>query len=188
MVFREGPIDGVSANLFSTHIGIANDAIERIEALAQRIATIDAAANQATMDSLAHSWSKGWQDVWDQLGEARAIVVRFGRDVSKFDEARAAAGDIYLDAASGRAVRDGRYTHITWKNKSTGYARLAIAALSAVMPEVVVVNTVPTPQPRPYVEPTLYAPPEPRESPANVYLWLGIVAITIAFTIYAVTR
>ena len=41
MVFRENPVGGVTANLFSTHIGIAVDAITRIEGLSQRIVASD---------------------------------------------------------------------------------------------------------------------------------------------------
>jgi hypothetical protein len=191
MVFREGPLDGVSANLFSTHVGIANDALVRIEELTQRIARLDGAVAQDAVDRWAHEWSKSWQDAWDQLGEARAIVVRLGRDVSRFDEARAAAGDVYLDAASGRAVSVGRTTHVSWQNRSTTSARLAVAALCAVMPEVVVVGVQPVPAAPKYVAPPnleLWEAREPREPRANVFLWLGVIAVTLAVMIYAATR
>jgi len=180
MVFREGPVDGVSANLFATHIGIAIDALDRIEALTRNIATLEGGVAQDAMDRWAYEWAKGWQDAWDQLGEARTIVARFGRDVSRFDEARATAGDIYLDAASGRAVQVARTVHMSWQTRSTEPAKRAIAALRAAMPEVVVSG----PTPAPPVDIEVPADVAPASDPRTPWWKTGIILAILAIVIY----
>lgn len=178
MVFREGPIDGASARLFATHVGIAIDALDRIEVLTRRVSTLDGGVGQDTMDHWAYEWSKNWQDAWDQLGEARAIAARVGRDVSRYDEARAAAGDIYVDVASGRALTVARVTHMTWQNRSTLPAKRAIAAFRSAMPKVIIVapdtpRVVEVPS-----EEVTEIPPEkdtPRWITAIVLVILGVV-------------
>ena len=80
--------------------------------------------------------------VWEQLQEARALVAAKQRDVTGYDAAREAAGDIYLPA-SGKAIQLGNAVKISWRNASTKPAHDAIAALKAAMPEVVVVAQAP---------------------------------------------
>ena len=65
MSFRGEPVDGATASLFTTHIGIALDAIANIESLARRIASLEAGVGQDAMDRWAYEWAKGWQDAWD---------------------------------------------------------------------------------------------------------------------------
>ena len=48
---------------------------------------------------LEQSYRQTWNDAWEQLAQARAIVVRVGRDVTTIDGHRARAGDHNLVAA-----------------------------------------------------------------------------------------
>lgn len=184
MAFREA-VDGVTGNLFATHIGIAIDALNRIEALTRNIATLGGGVAQDAMDRWAYEWAKGWQDAWDQLGEARTIAMRFGRDVSRFDEARAAAGDIYVDAASGSAVQVARTVHMSWQTRSTEPAKRAIAALRAAMPEVVVPG--PTPPTRP-VDIEDLVDVEPANDPRTPWWKTGIILAVLALIVYYCIR
>lgn len=147
MAFRDNLDDPAAANRFAQHVGIAEDALEEIERIPRYIDEIPRdqgdGLSQEVMDIWMRRWATGWQNVWEQLREARAIVAQKGRDTTGFDAALAAAGDLYLDVASGKAVRAGNEVHVTWRNNSTVPAHQAIAALRAAMPEVVVVKQAP---------------------------------------------
>lgn len=140
MAFRDDFGDPVAANQFGQHIGIAEDKLAEMERIPSYIDGLKRGdgLTQEVMDIWAVRWGEGWQVVWEQLKEARAIVAKRGRDVSAFDEARAAAGDIYINVASGKATRIGNEVHVQWRNNSTQPARDAIEALRKAMPEVVV--------------------------------------------------
>ncbi len=88
-------------------------------------------------------WSKGWQACWDHLQQARDVVAKRGRDVSGFDCARAAVGNVFTDAASGKAACGLAEVTVTWRNAPTERATDAIAALRAAMPDVVVTKQAP---------------------------------------------
>lgn len=132
----------VNEPAFAQHIGVAEDLLDEIERIPARIEAAES-MTQEVLDHLARNWAEGWQNTWEQLQEARAIVVARGRDVSAYDAARADAGDLFLDVAGGKAVHLYKETHFTWKNQSTRPARTAIAALRAAMPEVIVTKQAP---------------------------------------------
>jgi hypothetical protein len=142
--FRDNHSDPATANRFSTHIGLAQDALDRVERIPERIAALDKGevVNQLLIDAFVTAFSKSWETVWEQLQEARALVAAKQRDVTGYDRAREAAGDIYLPA-SGKAIQLGNAVKISWRNASTKPAHDAIAALKAAMPEVVVVAQAP---------------------------------------------
>jgi hypothetical protein len=145
VAFRDDFGDPVAANRFAQHVGIAEDLLEQIERIPRAIEALPRGdgLTQETMDTFAQRWAKGWQDVWDQLHEARGVVAQRGRDTAGYDAAREAAGDIYVDVASGKVTRIGNEVHFSWKAASTQSARHAIAALRTAMPEVVVTKQAP---------------------------------------------
>ena len=106
--------------------------------------------------------------------------------MTRFDQARVAAGDIYLDAASGRAVTVARTTHISWQNRSTEPAKQAVDALCAAMPEVVVLRPQRPPAPSLMEIPTDLAPtPDPTTPWWKTGLILAILGLVIYFCIRA---
>lgn len=145
MAFRDDFGGQATANQFSQHVGVAEDFLDRIEGIPRRLDGLERGdgITQELMDHFAREWAKGWQDAWDQLQQARDLVAKKGRDTSGYDAARAAAGDIYVDVAVGKAVRAAGEVHVSWRNVPTTTAREAIAALRAAMPEVVVVKHPP---------------------------------------------
>jgi len=142
--FRDQSLDPAVANTFATHIGLARDALAQVERIPQQVANLKTGkgVDQALMDMFVHEFSKRWETVWDQLQQARQIAANRHRDVSAFDAARAAAGDIYLPA-EGKAINMYNTVDIKWRSASTQPAHAAIAALVAAMPEVVVVEQAP---------------------------------------------
>ncbi len=141
MVFRDG--DHVGAAQFGQHVAVAEDILDTIETIPQRIASADEGVSQEVMDVWAREMAMGWENVWTQLQEARAIVVARGREVGAFDAARTRAGDIWNDVAVGKSVTVGNEVHMKWRSVPTSTAREAIAALRAAMPEVVVMKQAP---------------------------------------------
>jgi len=133
-----------SANVFATHIGLARDALAQVERIPALVANLKTGkgVDQGLMDMYVHEFSKRWETVWDQLQQARQIAANTHRDVSAFDAARAAAGDIYLPA-EGKTISTYDQVHINWRSASTQPAHDAIAALMAAMPEVDVVEEAP---------------------------------------------
>lgn len=146
-VFRDDFGDPAAANQLGQHIGIAEDQLANIEALPARLEQITdgRGLTNELLGMLALQWAQGWERAWQQLEEARALVAARGRDVTAFDAARTAAGDIWNDVAKGRAVSDGTHVHWKWQNVSTKPARDAIAALRLAVPEVVVSEPAPMP-------------------------------------------
>lgn len=146
MAFRDGAFDPAAASRFGQHIGIAEDALEGIEKIPAMIEALPdgTGLTQEVMDIWSRRWAAGWQAVWEQLRDARAIVVQHGRDISVFDAATSAAGNTYdIDVATGKARQVPGAVQVSWQNTSTKPARDAIAALRAAMPEVVVVKHAP---------------------------------------------
>ena len=143
--FRDDFGEPGAANQFSQHIAVAEDQLDMIEALPRRLEAITdgRGLTNELLAHLAREWALGWERAWTQLEEARALVMRRGRDVSAFDAARTEAGDIWNDVAKGKAAAIGNTVHMTWQNVSTRPARQAVAALRAAMPEVVVVKQAP---------------------------------------------
>ena len=144
-MFRDDFGDPAAANQLGQHIGIAEDQLAMIEALPARLEQIRDGRGMTNelLALLAREWAQGWERTWQQLEEARTLVVARGRDVRGFDAARTAAGDIWNDVAKGRAVAAGNSVQWTWQNVSTEPARDAIAALRTAVPEVVAVQTAP---------------------------------------------
>ncbi len=139
-----GAADAGDAHAFSQHLGVAEDTLEHVESIPRRLeALANGPVTQPLLDGLAQQFAQGWETVWDQLQSARDVCRRMGRDVTAYDTARAAVGDIYVDVAQGRAVTLGNRVEVTWKNVPTSTARAAIAALRAAVPEVVVVKQAP---------------------------------------------
>lgn len=87
-----------------------------------------------TDDELQRSFLQTWGDLWEQLDQARAIVFRLKRDTAAFDAARGRGGDPYLVAAG--------IIPITQKMREATV--MAIAALRACVPEVIVPASRPT--------------------------------------------
>ena len=148
--FRDNFEDPAVANRFGQHIGIAEDLLEEIARIPKYIEDLGkqdradgTGLTQEVVDIWVRKWSDGWQNCWEQLTQARDLVEKRGRDVSGFDAARTAAGNIFIGAASGRAVRGLGEVHVTWQNVSTQTARDAIASLRAAMPEVVITKQAP---------------------------------------------
>lgn len=79
--------------------------------------------------------AQSWDGAWEQLGQARALAIRLGRDVSAYDAAL---------ARSGARVRDG-VKGIVVAPVARAAAHEAIAALRAAFPEVVVPQQPPAP-------------------------------------------
>lgn len=77
---------------FLKHISIAETLLGVNADLAARLST-ERDAN------VEQSYRQAWNDAWEQLAQARAIVVRLGRDVTRIDAERARAGDYHLVAA-----------------------------------------------------------------------------------------
>lgn len=142
--FRDQSLAPGSANAFATHIGLARDALAQVDRIPQQVANLKTGkgVDQSLMDMFVHEFSKRWETVWDQLKEARQIAASNHRDVSAFDAARAAAGDIYLPA-EGKAISSYDRVDIKWRSASTQPAHDAIAALMAAMPDVVVTEQAP---------------------------------------------
>lgn len=142
--FRDQSLDPAVANTFATHVGLARDALAQVDRIPQLVANLETGkgVDQTLMDMYVHEFSKRWETVWDQLQQARQIAASRHRDVSAFDAARAAAGDIYLPA-EGKAFNMYNTVEIKWRSASTQPAHDAIAALVAAMPEVVVTEQAP---------------------------------------------
>ena len=126
--FRGGG-DAQSAHEFSQHLGVAEDQLEQIEAIPRRVEALKSGTGvtQALMDGLVLQYAKGWETLWDQLQAAREVCHKLGRDVSAYDAARAAAGDIYVGVAKGSAFKLGNRVEIKWQNRPTTPAHAAIA-------------------------------------------------------------
>jgi hypothetical protein len=145
MMYRDDFGDPASAMQLGQHIAIAEDQLALIEALPARLDSIrdGHAMTNELLGLIAREWAQGWERAWQQLEEARAVVAKRGRDVTAFDAARTAAGDIWNDVAKGRAVSLGNSVEWTWQTVSTRPAHDAIAALRMAVPEVVAAQTAP---------------------------------------------
>lgn len=116
--------------------------------------------------------SETWVNLWEQLGQARAIAVRFDRDVAAYDAARAKASNPYLlVAASARITGPLR-----------AIAREAIAGLRAAFPEVVV------PEPKPLGAGERMTPPPAGwwPSPFAIYrigMLVTVLVVALAYSL-----
>jgi hypothetical protein len=88
-----------------------------------------------------------YETMWENLGQARELARARGRDVSGYDRARAAAGNIWNGAqADAGAWRGGigpmgaigRSRQVYWASAPVEPAIAAILALKAAAPEVVI--------------------------------------------------
>ncbi|MBA3397391.1 MAG: hypothetical protein H0T89_32495 [Deltaproteobacteria bacterium] len=124
MAYRESA-DTSELAAFANHISIAETLLNVNLELLEQLGLQEEA-------ELRRAYLQSWGDLWEQLDQARAIVVRLARDVSAYQVARARAGDPYLVAAGmiriNEAMREATVT--------------AIATLRACVPEVVVPSTV----------------------------------------------
>jgi hypothetical protein len=122
------------------HIGLAAGLLEQFVAIPKRMSN----AKRDELRELEHEARTAWESLWDQLGQARELVHALNRDVSAYDAARRSAGDIWLDAArvDVHPAYGGRST-FTWHTAPIAPAEAALAALRAVVPEVVVSEPAP---------------------------------------------
>ena len=79
---------------FGQHLGIATALLEQFTQLPQRMG----GARPDEIRELEQEARATWENLWEQLGQARAIAKALGRNVDAYDVARAAAGDIWLHA------------------------------------------------------------------------------------------
>jgi hypothetical protein len=118
------------------HLGLATALLDQFVAIPKRMSS----TKREELRALEQEARTAWEGLWDQLGQARELVRTLGRDISAYDVARRAAGDIWLDAARAdrHTTYSGRTTIITWYAAPTAPAKAAIEALRAAVPEVVV--------------------------------------------------
>jgi hypothetical protein len=103
---------------FLKHISIAETLFGTNADLAARLSTV-------RDPDLEQSYRQTWNDAWEQLAQARTIVVRLGRDPTAIDAERARAGDHNLVAAGLESIkRDMRVA-----------AKSTIIALRRALPE-----------------------------------------------------
>lgn len=132
--------DHADSTRFAQHIAVAEDALDRVADVLRRIKAGDGFTPDE-LTQLVRDVRVGWENVWDHLEQARAIAAAKRRDLTAYNEARAAAGDIWNDIVSDEPLI-GRVVDVTLR-VPLDYARLAVAALRAAMPEVVVAQRAP---------------------------------------------
>lgn len=133
MMYRE--IDPRLLADIGAHVGLATALLDQFVAIPKRMSV----AKREELRTLEHEARTAWESLWDQLGQARELVRRLGRDITAYDAARRSAGDIWLDAARvDMHSAYGRGTTFTWHTAPVAPAKAAIEALRAVVPEVVV--------------------------------------------------
>lgn len=122
------------------HLGLATALLDQFVAIPARMS----AARRDELRDLEHEARTAWEALWEQLGQACELARRLGRDVSGYDAARRAAGDIWLDAArvDVHTAYGGRTT-FTWHTAPIEPAHAALDALRAAVPEVVVSDPPP---------------------------------------------
>jgi hypothetical protein len=124
---------------FAQHLGLAIELLDQFEQMPKRVP----GASIHELHELEREACQAWENLWDQLRQARALATSMGRDTSAYDTARGAAGDIWLTAAD---VKIGAWQHhgrgqtrtITWRTVPTAPAKTAIKLLRAAVPEFVV--------------------------------------------------
>jgi hypothetical protein len=129
---------------FEQHMGLAIELLEQFEQMPKRVV----GASIQELHDLEREACQAWENLWDQLRQARAIATSLGRDTRAYDTARAAAGDIWLNAADVKVGAwqysgHGETRTITWHTASTAPAKSAIRVLRAAVPEVVVHRSPP---------------------------------------------
>ncbi len=131
--------DPQASTAFGQHLGIATALLEQFTQIPQRMG----GARPDEIRELEQEARATWENLWEQLGQARAIAKSLGHNVDAYDVARAAAGDIWLHAVEvsfgpWERVAGGQRRTVVWKSAPLEPARQAIQALNAAMPQVVI--------------------------------------------------
>jgi hypothetical protein len=126
------------------HLGLAMELLDQFEQMSKRVP----GASIEELYELEREARTAWENLWDQLRQARAIAALLGRDTKDYDIARAAAGDIWLNATdvevgAWQYTGNGKARTITWRTAATAPAKAAIESLRAAVPEVVVHKSPP---------------------------------------------
>jgi hypothetical protein len=116
--FRDA--DRSELDAFAAHLQFAGQLLGVVRDLTVQITHAEDRA------PLVQSRGEAWTALWERLGEARAIVVRLGRDLARYDDLRGHAGNPYMDAINGL------------QSRLFNVAAEAIDALRAIVPEVTV--------------------------------------------------
>jgi len=168
-----------SVGTFSTHISIAAELVEQFIELPARMS----GASEDQIRDLHQEARTVWENLWDQLRQARDLAVALDRDVSSYDAARTAAGDIWQNAVEvtvgpWEPTFNGKRRTVTWRSAPLGPVKRAVDALLDAVPEAEIVH---------------HAPPDDIELRSG-YKWLSsygaIIAVVaiIGYVVYRFTR
>ncbi len=158
-------------NDFVQHVSIAETLLAEFNSYPRRAQQMfrDGQVSEPILKDLQLQAASAWEQLWIQLGQARDIAARLGRDVTKFDLSRKRAGDIWGGGAEltfGAWRSDGRRQTrpVVWSSAYNEPARAAVKILRAAIPEVVI------PAPR-RDEPVVDL------APRRIWPWVGLLLV-----------
>ncbi|HEY4178425.1 MAG TPA: hypothetical protein VGM90_16375 [Kofleriaceae bacterium] len=128
---------------------------------------VDQETNRSYLDT--------WRDLWEQLDQARGVIIQLGRDSALFDAARVRAGDPLLVAGGV----------VPLSEPMREAARDAITALRAAVPEIVIPEPPPPPK---FRDAWVAGYAQSRARRPRLLVRLLIAAILVAVIAFATSR